>query len=158
MIKTFIAILIGVVGFSAHAADQSSGCGLGWKVNSRNSLSGTTTRGTTNPYGISSFFGTSFGTSGCEKHSIVQKEKRAIHYAESNYDNLILEMAKGSGEFLNGFAATLGCKSELFGPTMQKNYSKIYQHGSSAAPLLKEVTEVIQLDSNLRSQCIATAS
>ncbi len=153
MSKIFGSLLILLVGFSVNAEDKSDGCSLGWKVNGRTSMSGTTTRGTTNLYGVSSIFGTTFGTSGCDRHSIVKNEKRAIHYAEANYNNLILEMAAGSGEFLDGFATTLGCKPEAFGSAMQKNYSQIIQNGNAPTPLLKQVSSIIQTDSSLSSQC-----
>lgn len=156
MYQTLLALLFVFVGYTVHA-DKSNGCGLGWKVNGRTSLSGTTTRGTTNPYGVTSVFGTTFGTSGCEKHSIVKKDKRALHFAEANYNTLILEMASGSGEFLDGFAMTLGCNSQAFGNAMQRNFSQIMSAGDSAAPLLNQVNAIIRLDSGLSSQCLSSS-
>jgi hypothetical protein len=153
MFKLLLPLLVVLVGFSAKAEDKSEGCGLGWKVTSRTSLSGTSTRGTTNSGGVSSIFGTSFGTSGCDKHGLVKNEKQAIHFAEANYDNLLLEMATGSGEFLEGFAVTLGCNPQSFGSAMQKNYLQIIQSGNSAGPLLNKVNAIISTDSSLASQC-----
>jgi hypothetical protein len=156
MYQTLFALLFVFISFNVNADDKSSGCGLGWKVNSRNSLSGTSTRGTTNPYGVSSMFGTSFGTSGCDRHSIVKNEKRALHFAEVNYDSLILEMALGSGEFLDGFAMTLGCSSQAFSSAMQRNFKQIMTAGDSAAPMLNQVNKIIRADSTLSFQCVNT--
>lgn len=157
MYQTLFVLLFVFVSFTVNADDKSNGCGLGWKVNSRNSLSGTSTRGTTNPYGVTSIFGTTFGTSGCERHSVVKKDKRALHFVEANYNSLILEMASGSGEFLEGFAMTLGCNSQAFGSAMQRNFSQIMTAGDSAAPMLNQVNTIIRTDSGLSSQCVSTS-
>jgi hypothetical protein len=114
--------------FSAHGEDKSNGCGLGWKVAPQTSLISSYTRGITN-FTTSSTSGMTSGTSGCDHHSIVNNDKKDIHFAEANYHSLMIEMAKGQGEFLNGFAMTLGCgpsEASQFAEISQKNYDRLF--------------------------------
>jgi hypothetical protein len=142
-----IALLLSTNAF----ADNSGGCGLGWKVNSRISLLGTSTRGTTNST-AGGYFGTTSGTSGCERYSIVKNDKRAIHYTESNYEALILESASGNGEVLDGFALTLGCQPNALGTAMKSNFSKLMDQ-SSPTNFLNEVKSLVENQPGLRAKC-----
>lgn len=138
----------------ATQGDTSGGCGLGWKVNSSMSLPGTSTRGTTN----STFggpFGTTSGTSGCERFSIVKNEMKAIHYVEANYDALKRESASGYGEALDGLASTLNCDAQAFGETMRAHFETLV-HQESAAQFLREATILTQ-DKVMSNKCV-TAS
>ncbi len=104
-----------------HTRDKSSGCGLGWKVSKRMSITSSSVRLSTNsfttPYGMTS------GTSGCKRHSIVQKESKQIHFVEENLDQLELEMSIGKGQFVEQLASLLGCENKVgaFTKTMQKS-------------------------------------
>ena len=77
----------------------------------------------TTPYGMTS------GTSGCKRHSIVQKESKQIHFVEENLDQLELEMSMGKGQFVEQLASLLGCENKVsaFTKTMQKSYSELFQ-------------------------------
>ena len=110
-----------------YAADSSSGCGLGWKVNGDNSFMGTITRGTTHAVLIPTFSMTA-GTSGCAKHSIVKNDAKGKFFIEGNLANLMVEMSLGQGEVLAGFAEAMGCGSveSSFGTVMQENYGQIF--------------------------------
>lgn len=135
--------------FGLHAEDKSSGCGLGWSVAPQNSLISSYTRSITNG-STSSTSGMTSGTSGCDKHSIVSKEKRDIHYAEGNYHNLMIEMAQGQGEFVKGFALVMGCspsEASHFSKSSQANYDRLFP-ASNASPnqLLNSMRETIKLE------------
>lgn len=115
-------------GISAHAEDQSSGCGLGWMIFKKNSLVSSSLRATTNAFALNTIAMT-VGTSGCAKHDIVMKEKEALYFAEANYQKLINEMAEGKGEHLQAFAKVLGCDSKTAaraGGVFQRQYETIF--------------------------------
>ncbi len=142
---------------AAHAEDGSSGCGMGWKVAPKNSLLSSTTRTYVNAT-FSSTIGMTLGTSGCAKHSIVQNEKRAIHFAEVNQGQLMIEMAQGRGEHLRGLVATLGCDPTGFDEmarALQADYSSIYPSysGTSASEMLQGVKASIGKNRRLSQQC-----
>lgn len=109
------------------AKDTSSGCGLGWEVNKDKSFLGTIIRGTTHSI-LAPTFSMTFGTSGCDKHSVVQNEFKGLHFTEANYANLMVEIPTGSGEFLSGYSQVLGCSAvdDTFKSVMQHNYEAIY--------------------------------
>jgi len=112
---------------NSFAADSSSGCGLGWSVAPKNSLVSSWTRAITNAM-ASNTLGMTSGTSGCAKHSIVINEKKGIHFVEANFQQLIIESAKGSGQYLNAFSEVVNFKGDIktFGKIMQLNFTKIY--------------------------------
>ncbi len=115
-----------IFSFSVHA-DSSSGCGLGWMVFKDQSLVSSTLRNTTH-FILPNTFSMTFGTSGCAQHKIVLNEKRAIHFIESNYAQLMIDMAKGSGEYLNALADLTEYTGdrEVFGEMVQINYGKLF--------------------------------
>ena len=143
-------------GIAAQAADQSSGCGMGWSVAPKNSLLSSSTRSLVNAT-FSNTIGMTSGTSGCSKHSIVQNEKKAIHFAEANQGQLVIEMAQGQGEHLRSLAAVMGCSpasAHRFGSATQRGYTKIFPANEvSASQMLEGVKSVIQTDPMLASQC-----
>lgn len=150
--------LIGVMGFSTHAQadDQSSGCGIGWQVLKKNSLISSTTRAWINAT-FSNTIAMTSGTSGCAKHSIVQNEKKAIHYTESNLGQLMIEVANGDGEHLRGLASVMGCSEESFADfskATQGHYADIFPDSNvSAKDVLRQVRQVINAGPSLASQC-----
>lgn len=139
----FLALALLVSTFSVFAQDKGDGCGLGWQVTNKRTLSATTTRGTTNAT-VPPTFGMTTGTIGCERHSIVKNGMESIHYANANLDQLVIELAQGNGEFVNGFAATLGCDSAAFSSVMQANYSKVVTESVNGSALLENVKAQIK--------------
>lgn len=95
---------------SALAADGSSGCGPGWYILKQNSLLSSVGRHITNwlTFPISTL-GMVFGTSNCAKHSLVDANKRSLHFATRSYDILRQDMARGAGRHLDAYLATFGC-------------------------------------------------
>ncbi len=111
----------------SFAGDSSSGCGLGWQLFPQTSLVSSSLRSTTHSFLPNTFSMTS-GTSGCAKHSIVKNEFKAIHFAETNYDALMIDMAKGNGEYLNTFASLTDYKGDMksFGQFTQQNFQALF--------------------------------
>ncbi|MBG07503.1 MAG: hypothetical protein CME68_01995 [Halobacteriovoraceae bacterium] len=137
-----------------QARDKSSGCGLGWKVSKRMSITSSSVRLSTNsfttPLGITS------GTSGCKRHSIVQNKFKQIHFVEENMDQLEVEMSIGQGQTVEQLAALVGCENKVnvFTKTMQKNYNDLFQ-GPKTIPLnlLNMVKDKIVKSSELSAGC-----
>jgi hypothetical protein len=152
--KIFSVIVISGFVTSSLAAkgDQSTGCGLGWKVNSRMSLSGTSTRGTTNSVSGGAF-GTTSGTSGCDQYSIVKKDSEVIHFTEANYEFLLRESAVGYGEALDGLATTLNCESGVLGSTLKAHYGSLIVQ-PNAMMFLQQVKSLSQSSPAL-SHCMS---
>lgn len=126
--KIILASVLLLAGLIANAEDKSSGCGLGWQVASHNSLISSYTRAITNA-STSSTFGMTSGTSGCDKHSIVDANKEDVHYAEANFHSLMVEMAQGQGEYVHGLAVVMGCSDNQVGQfeqMSQKNYQQLF--------------------------------
>ena len=154
------ALLIAIAGSlivaNAYADDMSSGCGLGWQVTNRMSLVSSSIRGTTNVI-ASNTIGMTSGTSGCDQHSIVKTEKKGIHYVEANFENLMVEMAQGKGEYLEIFAILMGCTSgevQEFSALARDRYSKIFTSDSiTPVKMLKNLKEQMSTSPHLVSGC-----
>lgn len=144
------------LGFVAQAEDKSSGCGLGWQVAPRTSLISSYTRSFTNAL-TSATSGMTSGTSGCDKHSIVEKDKSEIHYAEVNFHSLMLEMAQGQGDYVSSLATVMGCADKdvsAFNKMAQKNYKQIFpQEGTTPDQLIN----TIKADMNRDGLCQISA-
>jgi hypothetical protein len=143
----------------AFSDDQSSGCGLGWQVTQRMSLLSSAIRSTTDAFLPNTFSMTS-GTSGCAKHDIVKNDEKAVLFAANNYDSLIVEMAQGSGEFLEGFAQALGCDEGSFSKFTtftQSRYQKILDSSAGdGINFYKAVRTEMMTSPELATQCVPT--
>ncbi len=113
------------------SADKSSGCGYGWEVMKDQSLLASSIRSTTNQI-ASNTIAMTMGTSGCAKHDIVLQKKEQLHFANSNYEMIVAEMANGQGEYLTSFANVLGCDNVAFGISAQANLEEIIADNGSA--------------------------
>ncbi|TNF25990.1 MAG: DUF3015 domain-containing protein [Deltaproteobacteria bacterium] len=126
LIKLFVAMAFLTSTAAVMAGDSSSGCGAGWYIFKKNSLVSSSLRATTNAILLNATFGMTFGTSNCSQHSIVKVEKEAIYFAEANHNQLMLDIARGEGEYLNAFSEIVGCKEDKLGKSLQTNFDKIY--------------------------------
>lgn len=161
--KRFITKLsvLAVLAFSIHAFadDQSSGCGMGWMLFKRNSLLSSYLRNITNAT-FSNTIAMTSGTSGCAKHDLVQNEKREIHYAESNFNSLNVEMALGRGESVTQLAYVMGCDSSVVGTFLsetQKNYGTIFESDSTTpSQMLNQVHQIVNANPTLSQGCAVT--
>jgi hypothetical protein len=111
---------------SGMAADGSSGCGLGWMVLKENSLISSFTRSLINAT-FSSTFAMTSGTSGCTKHSIVEKSKMQEYFIATHLPQIQHEVAAGSPLYTQALAVVLGC-SEAYAPTLRQDLRANYQH------------------------------
>jgi hypothetical protein len=127
----FLFLLISV---PSLGADSSSGCGLGWAIMKDNSLISSFSRAITNGTFLNSWFGMTSGTLGCARHSIVKNESKAIHYAEANHQELMINIAQGGGEVLEGFAHVVQYQGDvkILGEVVQRNFATIYPHQNTS--------------------------
>ena len=152
-----LVILSLLIVSSAWAVDGSIGCGPGNSVNPQNTWIGTTTRGVTNY--ICSFTvtgGTTSGTSGCQKHTIVKNEYNDMFFIQSNLEILAVEMAQGKGEYISGLAKTLGCDqvgSQKFIQKSKNQYNSIYSRDRYGLKLLDNVHKLIDENPDLSAHC-----
>ena len=152
--KKIIALMALVATSSVFAADSSSGCGMGYEVAPKQSLVSSSTRSIVNAT-FSSTIAMTLGTSGCAKHSIVKNDAKGIHFAEANMNVLALEMARGNGEFVSGFASVYGCSNtEAFGSMVQSNYETVLPaSNTSGVELYNNVKSQIKNNAALAATC-----
>ena len=151
-----VAVIVGAQIQLAAAEDSSSGCGLGWQVSQKNSLLSSAVRTTTDIV-LPNTFSMTFGTSGCAQHSIVKNDEKAVIYAVNNYDSIVVEMAAGHGEFLQGFAEALGCTDAAytkFGSFTQSRYKKIVDDANQDGINLYRAVRTELESSDLSDQCV----
>lgn len=161
-----LTVLALVPTFAVAAAGSASnpvnpsgtdGCGLGWQVTQKKTMLGTTVRATTNAV-VPPTFGMTSGTMGCDKHEIAKNDMDAAKFAFNNQESLSIEMAQGQGEYLTGFAKTLGCKDAVqgeFAKMTQENFESIIAEDQSALGLLKNVKAQIKKHPVLAENCRA---
>lgn len=140
---------------TVNAEDKGLGCGLGSEIASDKTWVSATTQGAVDYFFPVSFSMTS-GTSGCAEHSIVKKNKEAIHYAEANYKILELEISKGNGEYLVGFAHVLGCNNNVdlkVNKTLQAHYEQLFPPEGNANQMLRDIQTLIRSEPALRLSC-----
>ena len=97
------------------------------------------------------------GTLGCAQHSFAKKEEPAVRYVVANYEPLTMQLAEGSGEYVEGLATSMGCgDAAAFGRALQKNYRMILK-GASDTPfeLYDRVKRQIEADPALAASCSA---
>ncbi len=112
LIASLFALACLFIHGSVMAADGSSGCGPGWYILKENSMLSSFGRGVTNAFLTPVVtFGMTSGTSNCGKHSLVDDQKRSLHFATRSYDLLRQDVARGSGRHLDAYLATFGCNA-----------------------------------------------
>jgi hypothetical protein len=144
---------------SADAVEpETDGCGLGWQVTKKKTLSAVTTRGTIN-VSVPPTFGMTSGTLGCAQHPLTQRDVDGARYAFNNFDVLSIEMAEGQGEFLTGFARTLGCDDaslEAFSHMTQSHYRSIMNEGKATRiEMFDNIKTEMRNDPVLSARCNA---
>lgn len=155
-LKFVIMLLIASFQNYSHAEDGSTGCGPGWYVFKDHSLVSATSRGMINQLTGLAPIGMTFGTSGCDYHSIVEKKNEQIHFVKENLDQLEVELAVGKGHYVEQFASVMGChqKPDHFINTMKKSYVKLFNKGSiNSNELLKNVKNTIKGNPYLSKEC-----
>ncbi len=140
---------------AAHAALPygMAGCGLGSLVFEPDN--GQLFASTTNATLLNQTFGITFGTSNCIEPTKAAALNAQEQFIGANYSALKVDIAKGDGETLKAFAATLGCSKEVYGnfaAQMQSSYAKIFE---KSAPMvsLGIVEDTIKNNSQLSNSC-----
>jgi hypothetical protein len=159
LIALALLVFSNVFSSAAFAEDGSSGCGAGWYLFKKNSLVSSSLRATTNGLFFNNTFGMTFGTSNCQKHSIVKKDMEQQYYTEANREYLVVEMAQGGGEYVDTFAKVMGCSDSSvgeFGKVIRENYSKIVPaNDTPATDVLQNVKQQIRSNFTLAMTCSA---
>ena len=143
----------------SHLANAvgDAGCGLGSLIFTSNHKLTQILATTTNASFGSQTFGITTGTSNCSSSGIAKVEKQDIFYAESNFEHLTIEMAKGEGENLSAFAQILGCSDQQvgeFGKMTKQNYEKIFpSHKTTPVEMLQSVKGQMQAHPVLSKEC-----
>jgi hypothetical protein len=151
-------ILMGMVAlFSVVTwAAGDAGCGLGSLVMQKNSKVSQILAMTTNGTFSSQLFGITSGTSNCSSNAIVKNKSEAIRYAEANFENLKIDMARGQGESIFSVGSLLGCQGQSlveFSRMTQKNFSEIVPENAAPAQVIDALDQKIKNDQNLFSGC-----
>lgn len=160
-ISKFLLVLnlIVFLGFSnlVSAATGDAGCGLGSLIFQKNSIISQELASTTNASSYSQGFGITTGTSNCKANGIAKADKSEIFYVESNFQNLKIEMAKGQGETLNGFAQILGCSPKGvtgFGSFTRSKFEKIIpSEKTTPIEMLERFKSESDQDPTLSKEC-----
>ncbi len=153
--KFFVAMFLTLIVQSVKAEDKGLGCGLGSEIAPDKTWVSATTQGAVDYFFPVSSSITS-GTSGCADHSIVKKNKEAIHYAEANYKQLEIEISQGSGEYLVGFTQVLGCNNKVnmkVGKALQSHFEQLFPTQGNALQMLRDVQTLIKSEPTLSSSC-----
>ncbi|MBF0298071.1 MAG: DUF3015 family protein [Oligoflexia bacterium] len=112
----------------AAQGDTSVGCGVGWYVTKSMTTTAATTRVSTNAT-FSNTLAMTTGTSGCARHSIVMNDKMGLHFIAANYQNILLDVSQGNGEYLIGLSRSMGCSdkvSSVFSNETRSHFSEIF--------------------------------
>lgn len=101
---------------------------------------------TTNQTGFQTF-GITSGTSGCTNDGVIAKQEAVNVFVGFNFDDLLEEMAQGSGEHLVGLAELAGIPAHLRSSVflyMQEHYAMIVPHdNASPAALLDNLSAAL---------------
>lgn len=137
----------------AMASDSSSGCGVGWMVFKKNSLISSALRSTTNAFFLNTIAMTS-GTSGCARHSIVKNDQKSLHFTEANQNQLMTEIALGSGQNVSALSELMGCEPSVFANTLKANYGEVFvKEEMNAREVLNHIQAQVVFKPELTKAC-----
>jgi len=125
-----------------------AGCGLGSVLVGKdgNQILAATTNGTgTQTFGISS------GTSNCV--TATQQTAKIKNFIETNYESLITDMAKGSGDSIKTLSTMYGCNTTKFSEALKDNYTTITPEKTNATHVMVNINNVISDSPVLNSSC-----
>lgn len=153
-----ISALIGsLVTTPVYSAEKygAAGCGLGSIVIGPKKGMIQIFAATTNGTSGSQTFGITTGTSNCHtpKESAALKEQQ--HFVATNISALEKDIARGDGETLRAFSATLGCQDQAFADvarTLNSSYAKIFA-APGANAVLTISKQQIKADANIAGKC-----
>lgn len=153
-ITVFIGSLTTTPAYSAEKYG-AAGCGLGSIVIGPKKGMIQIFAATTNGTSGSQTFGITTGTSNCQtpKESAALKEQQ--HFVAANIASLEKDIARGDGETLRAFSATLGCPDQVFADvarTLNSSYGKIFA-APGANAVLTVSKQQIKADENIAGKC-----
>lgn len=158
MNKKVLLVLAALLAFApiAKAANNytAAGCGLGTILfKGKNGKVHLILAATTNGTFGNQTFGITSETLDCTAEGVVKNDKQTEVYAAVNFQRISREMAQGGGEYSNGLAALMGCKTEeqkaAFNKLAQAKYEKIFS---------SEKTDSREMLVNLKSQMSSDAA
>lgn len=143
--------LVFVTAESARAY-QSAGCGLGAEIFEKDDVS-QVFAAMTNITAFNQMFAITSGTSGCRETQGAQQNARIEQerFVTTNFDNLMMDMASGEGEYLDSFSWLLGCPSPEFKNWSQTQFKKLDL--STPKSLLKSTLIHLKQNQNLAQSC-----
>ena len=156
IVKTLIVIVLSLSSVSVLAGD--AGCGLGSMIIQKNAKLSQSLALTTNMTLLNNLFGITSGTSNCSSSEFVGiGNKDAAKYAEANFQNLRVDMARGQGENLAALAQLLGCSDAsvpAFGQMTRARYQNIFPSTAvTPVDMIKAVDQEVHGDSQLAREC-----
>ena len=106
-----------------------------------------------------------YGTSGCKHdgHYIIKgfgmNETDQLDYVDSNFEELTLQMAQGSGEYVDGLAYAMGCPRDVY-PAFQSMIHTQYESiagatDSTPMSVLNQAKKSVTSDPTLSKACTA---
>ncbi len=123
-------ILMAFAMSAAYANQSNTGCGLGSVIfKGKNGLVSQVLAVTTNATFGNITFGITSGTSNCQQFSGIVSNERINTFVAHNLDNLAIDIARGSGEYLNTFAVLMDVRETeraSFYSKLQGNFSRIF--------------------------------
>ncbi len=130
-ILVILTVFATAFAFTAAFANQSNtGCGLGSVIfQGKSGLISQTLAVTTNGTFANQTFGITSGTSNCQRFSSIASNERINVFVSENLDNLAIDIARGSGEYLSTFAVLMDVRESdraAFYAKLQRNFSRIF--------------------------------
>ncbi len=115
---------------AAFANQSNTGCGLGSVIfQGKSGLISQTLAVTTNGTFANQTFGITSGTSNCQRFTSIASNERINIFVSENLDNLAIDIARGSGEYLSTFAVLMDVREgdrAAFYSKLQRNFSRIF--------------------------------
>jgi len=162
----FLAIAALILSAIAIAPTRSfalgdAGCGLGSMIFTKNAKLSQSLAMTTNVSTYTQLFGITSGTSNCSSKGLAQNDQEALFYAEANFQNLKVEMARGQGESLAAFAQLMGCTDQVtthFEKVARDQFEKLYpSRQTTPREMFDGLKGTIQQDPSLAQACANNA-
>lgn len=135
---------------SAHEVPYGpAGCGLGAMLIGTDAGLMQTSAGTTNGSFYNNVFGITSGTLGC---GVNGGEQSAKAFIESNREAVAKDIARGSGETLEGLATIAGCADpSAVGTTLQSQFGEIFPDaGVTDAMVSDAIVDALKADTALQ--------
>ncbi len=146
-IKTLVIALVLSVLITplAQAKNQSKGLFRKWKS------------GTLNCHAVLWYTSSSSSSSDSCDHVmfIIQNKKEEVRtFVDTNFDNLMEDMSRGEGQFVNDYAMIMGCTNHSqFTKTVKTNFTNIYNGSRDPQVILNNTIKVVGNQPELASSC-----